>query len=280
MKKLAALIILAVVLVLNGLRFLAFTHEDATSLWFFDVGQGDAALIRDAKGKTLLIDVGPDDSVLKGLEKAMPFWERDIDTVLITHFDADHFLGLFAVMERYAIGEVWTSGAFPTTKEGRRLLGRLAENGIALKQVQQGEELHFQKGNWEIVFPETAFHEKVVLGKNEASLVGTFTCGHHIALMTGDIEGETEYELLARQLVPKVHVLKVAHHGSAHSSTNGFLDAAKPKHAVISSGARNRYGHPAPSVLMRLMERGIRIHRTDRDSHVRFVCDGEKLSAS
>lgn len=265
------------VLVWNAAEAVPFLRGDETALWFFDVGQGDATFIRDAGGKDVLIDAGPDDSVLGGLSKAMPFWEREIDIVIITHFDADHFLGLFAVLGRYDVGEVWTTGAYPTTREGRRLLEILHASGIPLRSVAEGEEVILGKGRLSVIFPEKVLDGLPVVDKNNASVVGRFDCGHDIALLMGDAETETEDELLQTGKLRQAKLLKVGHHGSKTSSSSVFLDIVRPEQAVISSGARNRYGHPAPSVLMRLMERGAEVLRTDREGHMRFGCDGKSL---
>jgi len=268
------------VLAWNGMRVVSFVKEDATVLWFFDVGQGDATFIRDPDGRSVLIDAGPSDSVLKGLEKAMPFWEREIDVIIITHYDADHFLGLFAILGRYDIGEIWVSGAYPTTKEGRRLLEKIRASGIPMRSVAKGEGFEFREGKLSVIYPPFVLDGRPVIDKNNASITSEYDCGDETVLFMADIEKETETELLRGGKVAQVEILKVGHHGSANSSTSAFLDATRPKQAVISSGAGNRYGHPAPSVLMRLMERGIRIHRTDREGHIRFSCDGERLRAS
>jgi competence protein ComEC len=266
-----------------------FHRSDETRLWFFDVGQGDSALIRSSAGKTMLIDGGPDDAVLSGLAAAMPWWERRIDVVMVTHLDADHFVGLFGVVRKYEIGEIWWTGAVPTTATARKFKAAIETAGIRQRFVRSGERFSFDEKRFlEVLYPEAdlrgAFPSKTVSnvkggGTNDWGLVSLFTCGADRALFTADVSSRVEERLMAERSV-QAKLLKVGHHGSTYSSSEPFLDAVRPEEAVISSGAGNRYGHPTSRVLATLLERGIVVHRTDRQGHVRFVCDARGLRHS
>ena len=126
---------------------LKFSKKKETRIWFLDVGQGDSTLIRSHTGKVMLIDGGPDGSVLEGLSVALPWWERRIDVVVITHFDADHYVGLFGILARYEIGEIWWSGVLPTTQTGRKFLGLVRRQEIKKRTVSRGDFYTFDDGN-------------------------------------------------------------------------------------------------------------------------------------
>lgn len=249
------------------------------AVWFFDVGQGDAALIRGRGGKTLLIDGGPDDAVLDGLAEALPWWDRSLDAILVTHLDADHYVGLFAVLRKYRVGEVLWNGAAPSTATARRFVETLARHGVPTRIVRAGDRLGFSGGlAFDVLHPTVDVAGRVLKATNGAGVVGRFDCGEDEALFAADIPSDVERALIASGADIGAEILKVAHHGSRFSSSEAFIAAVAPRDAVISVGAGNRYGHPAPRVLAALLVRGIRVHRTDRDGHVLFACESGRLS--
>jgi competence protein ComEC len=275
----AAVVILGSTLLL--VRERRFAASDRVDLWFFDVGQGDAALIR-ARDLTMLIDGGPDDAVLEGLSRSLPWWDRRIDVVVATHLDADHFVGLFAVLGKYEVGEIWWMGAAPGTETARRFVAEVAERGIPVRIVRAGERLDFGADrDFTVIFPDEDLHGRAIPktttnakggGTNDHGIVGVFDCGRERALYAADVSSHVERRLIADGLDLRADVLKIPHHGSAYSTSEAFLDAVRPREAVISAGAGNRYGHPTPRVLAALLARGIAVHRTDRDGPARFIC--------
>jgi len=257
-------------------------------IFFLDVGQGDAALIRGRDGQDLLIDGGPDDAVLEGLADAMPWWDRRIETVVVTHLDADHYVGLFAVLRRYRVGEVWWSGVAPTTETARRFAASVEERGIPQRFVKAGDALALGPTEFRILWPREDARGRIAKatssnakdgGTNDIGVVGMFSCGTERALFTADISAHVEAALLDDPENLRAEILKTPHHGSAYSSSEAFLDGVAPDEAVISAGAGNRYGHPAPRVLSALLERGIRIRRTDREGAIRYACVGGRIVA-
>lgn len=287
--------LLLIVLALAGAFSLAGIIEQrrlavsaSAHIWFFDVGQGDAALIRDRDGKDFLIDGGPDASVLEGLSDAMPFWDRTIDVVVVTHLDADHYVGLFGVLQKYKVGEIWWSGAAPATETARRFVAAVEARGISQRFVRAGESAAFVDGNsfrvlWPrddargLVIPPTTTNAKGG-GTNDYGIVGMFSCRQERALFTADVSAHVEAKLLEDPGLIRAELLKVPHHGSTHSSSAAFLDAVKPSDAVISAGAGNRYGHPTPRVLSALLERGVHVRRTDREGTIRYACANGALT--
>ncbi len=251
-------------------------------LWFFDVGQGDSALIRDNTGKDLLIDGGPDASVLEGLSDALPFWDRTIDVLLVTHLDADHYVGFFGVLQKYNVGEVWWSGVAPTTETARRFVSQVEARGITQRYVHAGDALSFSGGtSFHVLWPREDVKGRLVPpttsnakggGTNDFGIVGRFDCGTERALYTADTSAHVEEKLLDDASAIRAELLKVPHHGSAYSSSGAFLDAVHPRDAIISVGAGNRYGHPTARVLSALLERGAHVRRTDREGTIRYAC--------
>lgn len=284
------LIILAVVGVFSiaGIveqRRMAETAE--ARIWFFDVGQGDGAMIRDRDGHEMLIDGGPDGSLLEGLASAMPWWDRDIDVMLVTHLDADHYAGFFGVLRRYHVKEVWWSGVAPTTATARSFVAAVESQGIPQHFAKAGDEIPFAGGGaFRVLWPREDVHGRLVPpttsnakggGTNDLGIVGRFDCGTERALFTADVSSHVEAQLIDDAASVRADVLKVGHHGSAYSSSETFLDAVHPRDAVISVGAGNRYGHPTARVLSALLARGIAVHRTDREGTIRYACAGGKL---
>ncbi|HJV33226.1 MAG TPA: MBL fold metallo-hydrolase [Patescibacteria group bacterium] len=286
---LIAVLVLAACFTLAGIveQRRAAAASDAR-IFFFDVGQGDAALIRSRDGKDLLIDGGPDDAVLEGLAEAMPWWDRDLETVVVTHLDADHYVGLFAVLRRYRVGEIWWSGVAPTTETARRFAASVEARGIPQRFVKAGDALALGPTKFRVLWPREDARGRIVPptssnakggGTNDVGVVGMFSCGNGRALFTADISAHVEAALLDDPGAIRAEILKVPHHGSAYSSSEAFLDAVAPRDAVVSVGAGNRYGHPAPRVLSALLERGIRVRRTDREGTIRYACVGGRIVA-
>jgi len=285
MSKRNSLIIGTVLLalVLFGVEWRAearFRSSASTALYFLDVGQGDATLIRDGMGRVVLIDGGPGDRVIEGLERRLPAWERDIDLVILTHLDADHFTGLFDVIERYHIGEVWWNGATPTTAGGYGIIGAIRAKGVPMKVVKSGERFGFAEASMTVIHPDGDLTGAYLTDKNAESVSVRIDCGKDVALLAGDVPIGTEEDFVTDGDIGDIALLKVSHHGSKHSTSGAFLDAVTPEYAVISSGKGNRYGHPASRVLIDLRKRGIETFRTDTAGDIGFVCDGTGFTPS
>ena len=255
-----------------------------------DVGQGDATLV-SWKNYQLLVDGGPDNSVLSCLGKNMGFWDRKIEVVAVTHPQADHITGLIEVVERYEVGKLIVANVVNDTSEFWRLRQVVEERQVEVKELTKGDRLRLGAVELKVLWPKERGGEPLVwkggdesaqvLGKktyqgdvNQMSLVLLGSFGKFDFLLTGDI-GEKEEQELVEELGP-VELLKVAHHGSRYSSSQGFIDKVKPEIGVISVSKKNRFGHPTETVLDRLAEVGARVMRTDRDGMVRIVSDGQQ----
>lgn len=223
---------------------------------FCDVGQGDATLVI-YKNWQMMIDTGPNNKkVLTCLEKHMPFWDKKIEVVMITHGDNDHSGGLIDVSKFYQIEQI-----------------------IDSKKVSQFDLI---KTNWmvfEVVNPSAYADASSDEGKNnENSIAGILRFWSNDLkrevkiFMTADIDLETEQRLVWQKIlqsrIDKVDVLKVSHHGSKNGTSEELLEILKPKMAVISVGEKNNFGHPTKEVLSKLKEKGIEIWRTDLNGEI------------
>ncbi|MFA5052394.1 MAG: ComEC/Rec2 family competence protein [Patescibacteria group bacterium] len=246
---------------------------------FFDIGQGDSTLIQTPSHQSILIDAGPDTTVLSKLGETLPFYDRRIDLVILTHCHADHEGGLAAVLERYDVGQVIWSGVGDQSPGCVAWQDVSRQKKIPVHVVSAGERYDFGAAEMDIVYPLN--HQSVAsYGKdlNMTSLVSRLTYQDTSFLFTGDAPVEIEQELLKqRNITLASDVLKVGHHGSRYSSSLEFLQAIRPQFVVISVGAGNSYGHPHLAVLNRLAYLGINTLRTDEYGDVVCVSDGRSV---
>ena len=245
-----------------------------------DIGQGDAILVRTASGATLLVDGGPDpELLLRRLGERLPWWQRRIDIVLLTHPHEDHVAGLVAVLDRYRVGIILEPGRdYPNPTYARFVSLARAETGATFALARAGQLLRLDPvSGLSIVYPSSADAAAALPDGdiNNGSVVAELRSGRFSALLTGDAELPVEAMLLARGAVGDVDLLKVGHHGSTSSSSEAFLAALQPGVALISVGADNDYGHPHAATLEHLSAiPGLEVHRTDLDGSVEVVSDG------
>ncbi|MBI2100361.1 MAG: MBL fold metallo-hydrolase [Candidatus Vogelbacteria bacterium] len=246
-----------------------------------DIGQGDAIFIEAPNGNQVLIDGGPGEKILNRLTEQMPFYDRSIDLLILTHPHVDHLDGLLAVLKRYQIGAVIESEVeYPLAAyvEWRRLL---KEQGVKVILARAGETVRLDNHiNLEILAPIENFISASPTNVHDSMVVSRLTYASTTALLTGDMEMGLERELMASGVNLKSDLLKVGHHGSKTSTTEAFLRAVAPQFAVISVGAHNRYGHPAQATIDTLTAAGVKIFRTDEAGTLIFASDGQHLTAN
>ena len=231
-----------------------------------DVGQGDASILDLPDGSAMLVDAGggapdPGEHALLPLLRARR--RAHVRLAIISHPHPDHYAGLRALMGNVAIDEIWDSGqADDETPHGpaARLLRRARRRGIRVRTPPEICDTHRVGGaTIEVSWPCPRFDPG--LGPNDNSIVARVRYGARSVLFTGDVEGLAEAEL--EQMDVAAEILKVPHHGSRTSSSEGFLRAVDPQRAVVSCGRSNRYGHPHPEVVSRYQALGIPLDRTD-----------------
>lgn len=254
----------------------------ALTVHFLDVGQGDAILVRTPAGKNILIDGGPAGNSRgrdAGGRVILPFLRelgiRRLDQVILTHPDLDHLGGLVTVFlpSGPEVGELLEPGILHPTDSYQSLLREaLARPSLLYRQPRAGMILDWGEG----VKAEVLHPAELAADTNDSSVVVRLSYGRISFLFAGDISGEVE-KRLARERGWRLRstVLKVAHHGSKHSSSEEFLAQVRPEAAVVSCGKGNPFGHPSPEALERLRKVRAMIYRTDEMGTVTVVTDGQ-----
>lgn len=255
------------------------THERTLQISFLDVGQGDALFIQGPTGVQVLIDGGPDRSVVRELPRVMGPLDRSIDLMIETHPDKDHIAGLSDVLETYQVNSFLSPGLPSDTNVYARLVESLQhETGIASYVAKRGQRIHIGGGAYaDILYPNKDVSH--LRATNDASIVLRVVYGSTSFMLTGDLPSTIE-DVLVRENSPDLlhsDVLKAGHHGSRYSTDALWLSVVRPRVAVISAGKGNTYGHPAPEVLARLRTAGTEVVSTMDEGTITFESDGVQV---
>ena len=234
--------------------------------------------IEAPNGNQVLIDGGPDGKVLSELGKVMSFYDRDIDLVALSHPQEDHAAGLIEVLKKYDVKNIlWAEGEYNSPIFGAWREAVKEESADEIDAVA-GKTIDLGAGAiLTILFPAASTAGSFVKNPNDNSVVIMLEYKENRFLFTGDAESATERKLVGMGTDLKADVLKVGHHGSNTSTTEGFLSKIKPQVAVIEVGAKNRYGHPRKEVLSRLDMNNTKYYRTDNDGTIKIISDGQNF---
>ena len=253
------------------------------TVYFLDVGQGDAALIVSPTGKSILVDGGPPESAAATVRRIRAVTSGPLDLIVLSHAHRDHLGGLPLILEEIGAARFMDPGVDHPTTAYRDLLTLLAARKVEYVEPTapaDGSRLSFGIGGGariEVLWPRQPV-EPLLRGTasdvNANSIAMRASFGSTSFLFAGDMSSETEAELLRGASPVASTVLKVAHHGSADSSQPAFLSRVAARAAVISCGIHNEYGHPHPTTLRHLVDSGARILRTDQLGDIRAVSDG------
>lgn len=271
--KLRALIISGLALFLVLAFFAGAAKNEGLKVYFLDVGQGDSIFIETDDGKQILVDGGPDNSVIQKLSGVMPFWDRTIDLVILTHPDKDHIFGLLEVLKRFRVKGIIETGVEcekPECKVWNRLKQK-EKAAVVLAKLGDSVVLD-ENAKILILNPFADLAGEEISKVNNTSIVAKLIYGAHSVLLTGDIEKQIEEKLVLAGIVLDSDYLKVPHHGSKTSSTDELLENVSPLAAFISLGSKNPYGHPHQEVISRLEKRNIRYYRTDELGTILLSC--------
>jgi len=269
------LLVVAILVSVGG----ATMPDDELHVSFLDIGQGDAILIQKGN-QQVLVDGGPSPQALAlELGDRMPFWDRTIELVVLTHPHSDHLAGLVEVLQRYQVEQVLYPDLDYESTLYDEWLGLIEEKDIPRTPAQAGQKIDLGDGVIiEVLNPQTPLLTGTSSDINNNSVVLHITMGEVSFLLAADIEQEAEFKLIVLRADLTSTVLKVGHSGSYTSTTPEFLAAASPQVAVISVGD-NPFGHPSTEVVERLEEKlGLsNIFRTDRQGTIEFITNGERL---
>lgn len=246
---------------------------------FLNVGQGDAILLQKGN-QQILVDGGPSaQKICVELGQKMPFWDRTIDLVVLTHPDSDHFAGLIEVLKRYRVEQVLYSDLTSQSPLYTEWLKLIEQKGIESIQASANQQIDVDEVKIEVLNPPSPISSDAESDIDDNSIVLWVDTGKISFLLTGDIRQDKETELISQRAIPTSTVLKVAHHGSNTSTCEEFLNTASPQIAVISVGEENRFSHPNKELMERLEEKlgAENIYRTDKHGTIEFITDGKRL---
>ena len=252
--------------------------SDILTVYFLDVGQGDAIFIDSPQHGRALIDGGANRKVLSELGNILPFADKRIDVMVETHPDKDHIGGLPEIVSRYKVGMFLEPGVESDNTIDDELKRRVKDKNIPKLFARRGMVLNFSDGvKLQILFP-LPDQDVSNWETNRASIVAKLVYGNKSFLMTGDSPIQIEEALLS--LNPEIldsDVLKAGHHGSKTSTSLKYARAVSPDYAVISAGKNNTYGHPHQEVLAILEKVGAKIVSTADSGTIKFKTNGKTL---
>lgn len=237
-------------------------REKGLEVHFLNVGQGDAILFEEDNHQ-VLVDGGPDRSVLGELGRYMPIGDKTIEVVILTHPHADHLRGLNYILESYEVEKVYFSGVSYNTPEFTLFMNLIKKHRVPTERLYIGKTLDYQGLSLKTLWPPEDLSG--ITDINDTSVVLDVEALQNHLLLLGDVSISAQARFRAD--LGRVDVLKVSHHGSKTGTDSKLLQVIKPSYAVIMVG-KNSYGHPAPTILSLLQ--GSKILRTDREGTISF----------
>ncbi len=252
------------------------TPRGILEVYFLSVGQGDAILIKGPTGGKILLDAGPGDSVIGELSKVLPFYDRTIDLLIVSHPDLDHIGGFPSVMERFLIGALVDPGIEVETTAWQRLTEILNQESIKRIIARRGMKIYLGQAELDILFPDRDVSD---VNPNDGSIVARLNYGETNYLFMGDASEKIEKYLIfldGKNL--KADVLKVGHHGSKTGTAIEFASLVSPRYAIIQAGLDNRYGHPHEEVISTLKKIKAEILETAKLGTINIASDGWQVN--
>ena len=258
-------------------------HEISHPSWTLttiDVGQGDSHLVKAPSGRHFLIDAGDNSREDSGKDIIVPFLHhsgvRELNALIVTHPDKDHFGGALSLLKMFPVKELWTSECSlkEHKKEWQQLIQEAHKRNIPIRHMHRGilwKENYFEI---RVIHPV----ENVCTEANEMSVTLRLKGLGHSAVLTGDLTVAGEKEILKTDVYLKSDVLKLGHHGSKTSSSVPFLNAVSPKYAIVSSGRRNKFRHPHKQVTDRLDSLHIPYINTAKKGTITFTFVPDSVS--
>lgn len=250
-------------------QILVMLQRPSVRATVFDVGQGDSILFEMGRQSTLLVDTGKGEPQMPMQRVILPYLKSQgyahVDAVVITHADYDHIGGLSALLDRFAVRQLFLNESLGDRPTTRHLSEELRARGLKPTSLYKGNRIE-GFGDTEIQVLNPSSFNTHGMSSNDRSIALLIQHPRMNFLLTGDIEEEGIEHLLstvASEL--QVDIYKVPHHGDGLANQLDLLRKIKPHLAVISVGLNNLYGHPDPETLIQLREINARVHRTDRD---------------
>lgn len=248
-----------------------------------DVGQGDAGLIVTSAGAQILIDGGPGKKVLECLSTEMPFWDRKVEMMVLTHPQKDHMEGLIAVLNNYEVGTIVWSGVSSESGLYSEWEQAVNEEGAKIHKPRAGERLLVDGVSFDVLWPTgdklDFWQREPPADLNDSSVVIRANFGSSGGSFCEYFTGDVPKEILEKLITKPCEVLKIAHHGSKTGTNEAILAKAAPKIAIIQVG-KNSYGHPTKDVLDLLHSAKAEVFRNDQDGAVEITFENGELRVS
>lgn len=239
---------------------------------FLDVGQGDAIFIESPTGTQILVDGGPDSSLLRELTGVMNPFDRHIDAIIVTNPDQDHFAGFIELLERYKVEKEFEPGTKKTTLTYKAFESALAKNNVQRFLAKRGMVFDLGSGAYlSVLYPD---RDVSGMNPNDGSIVMKLIYRKTSVLLMGDSTALVESRILSLGGNKQADILKLGHHGSKTSTSENWISAVSPSQAIVSASCDNSYGHPSKVVTDRLLAHAVSYLWTCKEGTISFSSDG------
>jgi len=269
MKKLIRYLVpfLLLAILLSWVHYSKLSHGHLI-INFLDIGQGDSILIQTPSDKIILIDGGPGTKILTELNEILPFLEKSIDLMVLTHPHSDHIEGLVPVLKRYDVKAALITGVSYTNTYYEEFLENLRQEADVYFAYAD-QDFDFGDGVYlDVIYPFESIAGESFENVNNSSIVIRLTYGDNEILLAGDSEVEVEEKLLESGVILASDVFKASHHGSRTANSADFLEAISPQTVVIQVSDDNSFGHPHQESLDVFEEIGAKVYRNDLDGRI------------
>jgi len=285
-KKSFFLFIIIFTILLLITLWVLYSKEKNLNIYFLNVGQGDAILIKSPYGQNILIDTGDGNFIIQELDKYLSWWEKNIDLVIITHPHDDHIGGINKLFHYYKIKKILYTGVVHSSPNFLAFLENIQNNETPILIASKQNNIKLSPDQkkqliLKILYPKENFFQKEINNLNNSSIISKLIYHNTSFLFMGDAEKEVEEELINDHqnniINLRSDVIKLGHHGSNTSNTDTFLQSVKPEFGIIQVGKNNNFNHPSPRILKRLQRNNIQIYRNDLHGGIHVDSDGNKI---
>ncbi|MFA7600964.1 MAG: MBL fold metallo-hydrolase [Patescibacteria group bacterium] len=251
--------------------------ENNLKIYFLESGQADSILIKTPEKQNIIIDLGSQIG-LKKLNQKIPWWDKKINLLIITHPHDDHIAGIPLLLEKYKIEKIIFTGIECETPLYQEILKQIKNKKIDLLIPQEKQKIILgKKCELNFLYPQESLNKKTIENLNNSSIINQLKCNGIISLFMGDAEEIVEKKILEKNYNLKSDILKIGHHGSISSSHQEFLEKVKPKISIIMVGEKNKFNHPHLRTIKKLQKIGSLIFRTDLNGTITVKVEEGKI---
>lgn len=260
--------------------WIRISHEEKRGILTFallNIGQGDAIFIESPTGTQIVVDGGPNNTLMREISKVMPWYDRHIDMLVVTNPDRDHYEGFISLLKKYSTATLLEPGTTNDNDVYKHFQKQISDRGIKKVVARRGQVIDIGGGAYlQILFPD---RDVSGLSPNDGSIVMKLVYGETSIMLQGDSTAKIENYLLALGTTTlKSTILKAGHHGSRTSSDENYVRVVDPEWTVISSGVENDYGHPHKEILETMDKLGIPTYDTCNNGKIVFESDGKTFT--